>query len=185
MYKLKLKNTQEFALVDDKVYEWLSTDPEMIKLDVLNYLYLHTTPRAVFNRRISLDGKPSKILKFYLHNLIAENFLNSTKTKKKSKVGAINGNLLDCRLENLRYQLPGVAYLTSETKNATGYKGVYQVGTRYRAVITINGKLQHIGYYNTARQAAVAYNQKVKKIFGNEGLLNIIPPKDSENKNSE
>ena len=44
------------------------------------------------------------------------------------------------------------------SNNASGYFGVTLSGKRYCAKIKNNGKLEYIGTYNTARQAAKAYD---------------------------
>jgi group I intron endonuclease len=47
-------------------------------------------------------------------------------------------------------------------ENATsGYFGVSKSGNKYRALITVNKKLIHIGYYETESEAGQAYNDYV------------------------
>jgi hypothetical protein len=45
------------------------------------------------------------------------------------------------------------------SNNTTGFRGVNKQGNRFRAQITIGGKLQNIGYFGTAKEAAEAYDQ--------------------------
>lgn len=50
-----------------------------------------------------------------------------------------------------------VEWLKLETSsNAAGYKGVNVHAYRYQAVVTRAGKLVHLGYFDTAEQAALA-----------------------------
>ena len=51
--------------------------------------------------------------------------------------------------------------------NTTGFRGVTKRGSRFRAMIRTGGKLQHIGLFGTAKEAAEAYDQAVlsKKNF--------------------
>ena len=43
--------------------------------------------------------------------------------------------------------------------NTTGFTGVHKQGNRFQAKIRIGGKLQHIGTFGTAKEAAEAYDQ--------------------------
>ena len=45
------------------------------------------------------------------------------------------------------------------TKKEVKYKGVRKSGERFRAEIRIDGKLQHLGTFDTAKQAARAYDR--------------------------
>ena len=89
-------------------------------------------------------------------------------------VGALNGNKLDCRLENLAWRSRSVASRQRKTSSKVGYTGVYKENNRYRAVISINRKSVHIGMFATAEEAALAYNKKSKELYGDDGKINII-----------
>jgi len=52
---------------------------------------------------------------------------------------------------------------------------VYKESTRFRAVISHKGKSIHIGMFDTAEEAADAYNKKSKEFYGDEGKINTIP----------
>jgi hypothetical protein len=54
------------------------------------------------------------------------------------------------------------------------YKGVMQFRDRWRSRITINGKTLHLGMFATAADAACAYNEKAKELFGNFANLNEV-----------
>jgi len=59
-------------------------------------------------------------------------------------------------------------------ENATSsYYGVSRIGNRYRALITVNKKLLHIGYYETELDTAKAYNEYVVKNHLPHPLNNI------------
>jgi len=111
----------------------------------------------------------------YLHKLIAEKFLKKTKSKKKNLVGAKNGNKLDCTIDNLVFRSRSTASRQRKSSSRAGYTGVYQESTRYRAVISYKGKSIHIGMYDTAEEAADAYNQKSQEYYGEDGKINSIP----------
>jgi hypothetical protein len=50
--------------------------------------------------------------------------------------------------------------------NSLGLKGVQLIRSRYRAVVTVNKKKQHLGYFATAQEAHDAYAKAAKKHFG-------------------
>jgi hypothetical protein len=70
-----------------------------------------------------------------------------------------------------------VASRKRKTSSKAGYTGVYQENNRFRAVISINRKSVHIGMFDTAEEAALAYNKKSKELYGEGGKINIIKPK--------
>jgi hypothetical protein len=41
-------------------------------------------------------------------------------------------------------------------------------------VISVEGKAVHLGMFETAEEAALAYNRASKKTFGDEGKLNKL-----------
>lgn len=174
IYKIKLKNADDTVLLDDAVFEWLSTDPYLVKVDLLHNLRKHSSGCAVFQKTWKkADGK-FKTETLYLHKLIAEKFLTDSKQGKNRLVGAKNGNKLDCRLDNLVYRSRSVASRQRKTTSGTGYTGVYREHNRYRAVISVKGKSVHIGMFDTPEDAAAAYNKVSREIYGEEGKINKI-----------
>lgn len=174
IYKVKLKNADDAVLLDDHVYEWLSTDPYLSRVDLLHNLRKHSSGCAVFQKTWKKADGSFKTETIYLHKLIAEKFLNTQKTGNKRLVGAKNGDKLDCRLENIIYRSRSVASRQRKTSSKTGYTGVYREHNRYRAVISIRGKSIHIGMFDTAEEAAAAYNKVSKETYGEEGKINRI-----------
>ena len=115
------------------------------------------------------EGKKKK--KFYLHRVI----LNA---KKDEQVDHINGNKLDCRKENLRIctSLGNNHNRKRSIKNTSGYKGVtyHKRDQAYQATIKLNYKEIFLGYFKTAKEAAIAYNDAAKKYYGEFAWLNTI-----------
>lgn len=174
LYKVKLKNADDTVILDSKVYEYLTTDAYLSKVDFINNLRRHSSGCAVWQKTWPKAGGGYKTETIYLHKLIAEKFLSKQKTKTKNLVGAKNGNKLDCRLENICYRSRSVASRQRKTSSKVGYTGVYKENNRYRAVISHNRKSLHIGMFATAEEAAKAYNKKSKELFGEDGKLNVI-----------
>ena len=176
LYKVKLKNADDHVLLDDKVYEYLTSDPYLIRVDFINNLRKHSSGCAVFQKTWKKADGGYKTETIYLHKLVAEKFLLDSKTKARNLVGARNGNKLDCRLENLVYRSRSVASRKRKTSSKVGYTGVYKENNRYRAVISIDRKSVHIGMFSTAEEAALAYNKKSRELYGEDGKVNIIKP---------
>jgi len=174
LYKLKLKNAPEVVLLDENVFEHLSNDPYLKSVDLLNNLRRHSSGCAVFQKTTKKPEGGYATKTIYLHKLIAERFKIEEKSKTNDLVGAVNGNKLDCRLINICWRSRAVASRKRKTSSKTGYTGVYKENNRFRAVISLNRKSIHIGMFDTAEKAALAYNKKSIELFGEDGKQNII-----------
>jgi len=174
IYKVKLKNSEDTVMLDDHVYDWLVSDSYLSKIDFINNLRRHSSGCAVFQKTWKKADGSYKTETIYLHKLIAEKFLVDTKTREKRLVGAKNGDKLDCRLENILYRSRSTASRQRKTSSKTGYTGVYREHNRYRAVISIKGKSVHLGMFDTAEEAAQAYNKVSKELYGEEGKINKV-----------
>lgn len=99
-------------------------------------------------------------------------------------VGAAKGQAVDHanhdRADNLRTNL---RICTQQENNMnrrptrrskTGYKGVYPYGSRFEAKIGVGGKQVFLGYYQTATEAARAYNAAARKFHGEYARLNEV-----------
>ena len=76
-------------------------------------------------------------------------------------VDHINNNSLDNRRQNLRF--------SSIRKNGENRKdqahhgaGIYKIGKKFRARAQLNGKIYHLGMYNTAQEAFTIRNKFLK-----------------------
>ncbi len=174
LYKIKLKNSPEIVLLDENVFDQLSQDPYLKQVDLLNNLRRHSSGCAVFQKTTKKPEGGYTTKTIYLHKLIAERFKIEEKSETNDLVGAINGNKLDCRLENICWRSRAVASRKRKSSSKTGYTGVYKENNRFRAVISLNRKSIHIGMFDTPEKAALAYNQKSKELFGEDGKQNII-----------
>ena len=58
--------------------------------------------------------------------------------------------------------------------NASGFKGVsfYKRGRKWRAVITVNYKKIHLGYFDTPEAAAAAYDTAAQSLHGTFACVN-------------
>jgi hypothetical protein len=82
----------------------------------------------------------------------------------------IDGDGLNNKIENLREctQSQNIANSKLSKANSSGYKGVtYRKDTKnWQAQITVNRKNISIGSYKTKKEAAIAYKNVSKKIYG-------------------
>jgi len=174
IYKVKLKNSDDMVLLDDHVYEALTTDPYLAKVNFVNNLRKHSSGCAVFQKTWKKADGNYKIETIYLHKLIAEKFLTDQRNGTRRLVGAKNGDKLDCRLENLTWRSRSIASRQRKTSSKTGFTGVYKEHNRYRAVISVDGKSVHLGMFDTPEEAAAAYNKESREMYGDEGKINKI-----------
>lgn len=175
LYKVKLKNSDEQVVVDDVVYNHLTSDPYLQEIDFINNLRVHSSGCAVFQKSWRKASGEYKIETIYLHRYIAERFLEKPpESTRRNLVGAKNGNKLDCRLENLEWRTRSTSSRKRKTSSKSGYTGVYLENNKFRAIITINGKAVHIGMFDSPEDAARAYNKRAQEVYGDAAKLNKI-----------
>jgi hypothetical protein len=174
LVKIKLKNSNDNVLVDDKVYEFLTADPYLSQIKFVDNLRKHSSGCVVFQKTWRKAEGGYKTETIYLHKLLAEKYLADTKSDDNNLVGAKNGDKLDCRLENVAWRSRSVASRQRKSSSKAGYTGVYRENNRYRAVISIERKSVHLGMFDSAEEAAEAYNRKSRELFGEEGKINKI-----------
>ncbi|PSR11226.1 MAG: Pathogenesis-related transcriptional factor and ERF protein [Bacteroidetes bacterium] len=179
-YRIKLKNAEDYVLLDSEVYEYLVNDEYFARVDFINNLRLHSSGCAVFQKTWRKAAGGYKTETIYLHKFVAEKFLAHLQSGNRNLVSAINGNKLDCRLNNLTYRSRSVASRKRKSSSRIGYTGVYQENNRYRAVISEGRKTIHIGMYATAEEAALAYNRKSKELYGDNGKINVLRQRSSK-----
>lgn len=123
---------------------------------------LSSKEKYVRNRQIGalhnliLGRSPSGM--FILPDHIDGNTLNNTKR---------NLQILTSSQNQIKKKLP--------KHNTSGYRGVYFHKDRNKWKAQIGKEIKiHIGYYLTKEEAALAYNEKAKELFGEFAILNKI-----------
>jgi len=173
--KIKLKNREDkFAVLDDKVHEAIENDKYLASLKFLENLRAHSNGYGVYQRCVTTKKGPVYET-IYLHKYVAEKFVEKPKSDKKLFVRFIDGDVLNVKLENLEWVTMNT--LRREMKNfksKTGYRGVTKEKNRFRAVIYHERKAYNLGFYDTAEEAAKAYNKKSRELFGETGSLNKV-----------
>lgn len=173
--KFKLKNADAEAIVDSEAYEYIMGNEYLQKIKFVENLRRHSSGYAFFQKNWrQLDGS-YKCETIYLHKVIAEKFVSKPDLGKRLFVRFNNGNPLDSRVENLEWTtLSNVVRNTDKTENKLGYRGVVKDRKKYRAVIYQDRKPINLGSFDTAEEAAEAYNKKSVELFGQTRSLNVI-----------
>ncbi len=148
----------KFAIVDDEDYEWLN-----------QWKWC-----CVKIRRTFYAVRKTKIGKYWQTLYMHREILNTPQHLQVDHLnhnGLINkkDNIRNCTMkQNMRNRYP-------YTNTTSRYKGVcfYKRTKKWRAYLQCEG-FMHIGYYEKEIDAARAYNEKAKKIFGKYAYINKV-----------
>ncbi len=166
MQEIPLTQNQ-VAIIDDEDYERVSKYKWCAQKIVQKWRTFYYAKRA-----FKQDGKHTTI---HLHRFLMN-------PPPGMQVDHKNGNTLDNRRSNLR--LATCAQNQRNRRKKGGglwqYKGVNYVAERRKhlAVISKNGVRYRLGGFNTAEEAARAYDAKAKELFGEFAYLNFPEQED-------
>lgn len=104
--------------------------------------------------------------KFYMHRMI-------TAAPAGFLVDHADRDGLNNRRWNMRITTGTYNNANAESVSLSGYRGVIKQNSRWRARIHIFGDDIHLGMFDTAREAAVAYDVKALELFGEFAWLNF------------
>ncbi len=135
MKRVKLTNSRKTLFVDDKLHETLE------KKGVINKIRVHSSGHAIFMEH----GKAQ-----YIHQI-------AVKKKEGEIIIPKNGNKLNCLSSNLKHVPRNYFAKRNHYDNKTGFRGVTPDGNMFKAQISINGKVSHIGNFDTPEEAHEAY----------------------------
>lgn len=147
------------AVVDDKDYEWLNQWKWFSVFDGYNW-YAIRKGKKIFGKQETIP----------MHRFIVS-------ATRGQLVDHADGNGLNNQRSNLRIctAVQNSQNRKKPVNNTSGYKGVHWHKQRkmYRAKTVLNGKHIDIGYFQDPQQAARAYDDFVKKNFGDFAKLNF------------
>jgi hypothetical protein len=99
-------------------------------------------------------------------------------TDPAMKVFHRNGNFLDCRKANLQMETQGIVNhrTDKEWPKTSRYRGVHWEADRrkWRAVIYHMGRRVRLGRYDTEIEAARAYDEKARELYGALAHPNLV-----------
>lgn len=150
-----------FALVDDDDFEWLN-----------NYKWHAHKDDKTKDGYYAMRKHPDRNSTQAMHRIIM------CISDPKIKIDHRNGNRLDNQRHNLRIctHADNMKNVKLNSKNTSGFKGVVfrKDSGLWRARIGVNGKRITLGHFNTAEEAAIAYNEASDKFHGQYGNPNHI-----------
>lgn len=155
---------RKFALVDERDFEWLNSR---------KWTFIEGHNGKGYACHVDIVNGSRQCVRMHRDIFLRH---NPSILEILGDVDHINQNQLDNRLTNLRLatRQQNSGNRPQNRKNTSGYKGVNfcAVNNSWRAQIADHGKKRHIGYYATIEEAALAYNEEAKKVFGEFAHLN-------------
>lgn len=155
MKKIQLSNSDLYVQVDDEDYEL-----------VKDVSWRLVAKRYASGRHSSWDNTR------LMHRVIM-------KPSKLLDIDHINGDGLNNQRSNLRvvtHSENAANRAHKNVNNKSGFRGVHWCNTqhKWRAKINIDGKRVSLKYWDTATDAAKAYNQAAIKRYGDMARLNEV-----------
>lgn len=149
-------NDGRYALVDDEDFGELSRH---------KWYVIENHGHAYASRQVWIDGKPHTVK---MHRVVMA-------AVRGQIVDHINHDTLDNRRDNLR-----ICTASQNSQNArqrrtsnSPFKGIRETRGRWQARISINGTRLHLGYFNTAIEAAAAYDRAARELFTEFACVNF------------
>lgn len=147
------------ALVDDADYERLNQWKWYASLSCRGKFYAR--------RNIILEnGKRGGI---YMHKQIVGNDCEEVDHKDGNSMNNQRANLRPCLMCKNRQNM------SLSRRNTSGFKGVTKFREKWRARIVVDKEEKRLGVFNSAIEAAIAYNDAALKYHGEFSNLNLIP----------
>ena len=147
------------AVVDDEDFEWLSRWKWMARPDGSGKVYAVRDVRRrpeLFTKRMDRE-------------------ILGLSPGDDAQADHINGDTLDNRRANLRRSTKTENRRSRRIfkNNTSGYKRVSRSGSKFRADIGVEGKQRYLGVFETAEEAAMAYDEAAREIYGDRAVLNF------------
>lgn len=156
------------ALVDPEDHDWLD-----------QWSFCRSGHVRDYARTTVTDPVTKRKRGLRMHRMIMERYHGALGDRE---IDHINGDTLDNRKANLRItdRRGNMANQHKRVETQSGYKGVYPMGTMYRAGLGSGDTKAYLGTFSTALDAAIAYDLAARDAFGEYACLNLptICPED-------
>ncbi len=154
-----------YARIKDFEQYAISNYGEVINIKTGNKLKPYTNKNGYLEVGLS---KNKRTHRKRIHRLVGNAFID--KINEKSLIDHKDGNKTNNNLTNLRWCNNSENMRNSKisSRNNSGVRGVSfnKENQKWKAVITVNGKIMHIGYFEDLEVAKIARQDKSKEIFG-------------------
>lgn len=152
------------TLVDDEDYEWLSKMPwHALRGDKVGSLW--------YAGKQDADGKTVRMHRMLMG--LKHGDPRKVDHRDRNSLNNTRGNL---RIATHAQNMYNVRF--TRVSSTSGYIGVYldprKRNPKFQAAINVNGRRQHIGMFETAEEAALAYNETATRLRGEFACLNEI-----------
>lgn len=146
----------KFALVDDEDFEFLNQWKWYAIKARTTFYAVRNVGRSPFQKRV------------WMHRAIMN-------TPAEMDTDHRDNNGLNNQRENLRVctNTQNQANKNKQTNNTSGYKGVFWNNEKWQARISIEGKKIHLGHFTNVEDAARAYDNAAKNIYGEYARTNF------------
>ena len=162
MKKIKLMN-KKYALVDDEDFDFLN--------QFRWYAHRDNRRNGVMDYVDRNWRRGGKSFHERMHRVIM-------KAPKGILIDHIDMNPLNNQKSNLRRatQSQNMMNRGAQKNSSSLFKGVFWSlwASKWRAQIVSNKKSIHLGYFNSKKEAALAYNKAADEYFGEFAKLNVI-----------
>ncbi len=149
----------QYAIIDDEDYEFLV----QWKWHVVG----RDTPVFYAARGSLVSDRLIKRKMIYMHRVLCPGDHENVDHIDHNGINNQKHNLRGCthrqNLQNQRCK-----------RGVSQYKGVSRGSNQWRAAIKSGSKIKHLGYFNKEIDAAKAYNEAAKEMFGKFACLNNI-----------
>lgn len=163
MIKIPLGRDNQFLLLDDE-------DADLAAIS----WYAHRSKSGEFYAA-HREGSGARE-RVWAHDLVMERIL-FRELEAGELADHIDRNKMNCTRGNLRVanKSQNAANKTKDRRLATSqYKGVSKARNKWKASITVNGKLIYLGIVDNERAAAILYNDAARTHFGEFAVLNEV-----------
>lgn len=154
----------KFAIVDDEDYHYLSRFDWFVAADGKDFYSRRKHSHSGSDQYLGMEAMiiPPKLFSVIIHK---------------------NRDTLDYRKENLGYESYSVKRHHADKqagKTSSKHKGVsfrktgHPKGRQWSAIIYKEGKGFYLGCFSREEDAAIAYNEKAKELYGDFAYQNII-----------